>query len=272
MPIVVHVEDAPLIEAVMRGNMPETLSLLRTGEGDIFRDANAAGDGALHIACRFGRMDFVKCFLRSAPSDAVRAHLNGMQNIRGQVPLHYAASYGMESIVEFIVKDVLDDDEDFGDPRAALDHEGRTPMDAALANGHARTAAILRDPRQAKMDAEAREAAELLNEANQNLLIAARSGDKEWCEELLDKSGAELNFLGGDDQSTPLIIAAANQRAETCHFLIERGADPMRENRRGGSAAHNDTSLYWHRAQFEHADKIRQEEEEAKRKRRSRRY
>ena len=59
MPIVVHVVDAPLIEAVMRGNMPETLSLLRTGEGDIFRDANAAGDGALADAFSLGATLYV---------------------------------------------------------------------------------------------------------------------------------------------------------------------------------------------------------------------
>ena len=60
--------------------------------------------------------------------------------------------------MEYVVKDLLNDEEDFGDPREARDQSGRRPIDAALGNGHAQCAAILRDPQQAKLDAERREA------------------------------------------------------------------------------------------------------------------
>jgi ankyrin repeat protein len=91
MPIVVHKEDEPLLEAVMRGDMEEMKDILRGGDGDIFRDVNANGDTALHLACRFGRLDFVKYFLKSASSDRARAARNNRANVRGQIPLHYAA-------------------------------------------------------------------------------------------------------------------------------------------------------------------------------------
>ena len=54
--------------------------------------------------------------------------------------------------MEYVVKDLLNDEEDFGDPREARDQSGRRPIDAALGNGHAQCAAILRDPQQAKLD------------------------------------------------------------------------------------------------------------------------
>ena len=57
----------------------------------------------------------------------------------------------MEDLVEYVVKDLLNDEEDFGDPREARDQSGRRPIDAALGNGHAQCAAILRDPQQAKL-------------------------------------------------------------------------------------------------------------------------
>ena len=79
----------------------------------------------------------------------------------------------MENIVEFIVKDLLDDDEDFGDPRQVCDYRGKAPIDVAHENGHSQTCAILRDPRKAKEDAAIREAAEVRAMANKNLLFAA---------------------------------------------------------------------------------------------------
>lgn len=78
--------------------------------------------------------------------------------------------------MEYVVKDLLNDEEDFGDPREARDQSGRRPIDAALGNGHAQCAAILRDPQQAKLDAERREAAQRLAEANERLHFASRHG------------------------------------------------------------------------------------------------
>lgn len=208
----------------------------------------------------------MKFILRGAgDDDAFRARLNNIQNQRGQVPLHYAAMYGMENIVEFIVKDLLDDDEDFGDPRQVCDYRGKAPIDVAHENGHSQTCAILRDPRKAKEDAAIREAAEVRAMANKNLLFAAANGDSAWVSELLDAGGAELNFRDTDG-NTALIIAASNQKAHTARLLIQRGACPTTEsNRFGRTAQHYDTGLFWFQAQ--HQEKLRKAEEEEKRQR-----
>ena len=63
--------------------------------------------------------------------------------------------------MEYVVKDLLNDEEDFGDPREARTRAGggaSTPRWAATA----RSAGDAQDPQQAKLDAERREAAQRL--------------------------------------------------------------------------------------------------------------
>jgi ankyrin repeat protein len=85
--------------------------------------------------------------------------------------------------------------------------------------------------------------------------------------ELLDKHGAELNFLDEATGNTPLLTAAENQKADLARFLVTRGADPHFKNAKKICAAHHDTSLVWFQAQHLEAVRVKEEEEKKRKSR-----
>src|SRR6267154_2145035 len=137
-------------------------------------------------------------------------------------PLHYAALWGLPSIVEFLVirhsQDVRS--------RGFVNNE--TPLHSALKNGRVVAARFLLDH---GADVTAQD-----QDGQTPLHLASSRGQPEIVR-ILVKRGADVTSIN-KDKSTPLHLAAQEGRVVVAGILIDRGADAAARNRDGEIPLH----------------------------------
>ena len=231
--------DAPLADAVQRGDTPAILSLLKNGA-----DVNAPqpdGATALHWAAYLDAADTTALLIRSGAkvdtpnnygmTPLALAGANGNATIvdrllkaganpngavrAGETPLMLAARTGSVDAVKALLS-----------AGAAIDAKeawnGQTALMWAAAAGHARVVQLLID-RHADIRARS-------NAGTTPLLFAVRHGDIATVRVLL-AAGADV-LDKRPDGATPLLVAVINGHADLVDLLLEKGADP---NVEGGS-------------------------------------
>jgi len=231
--------DAPLADAVQRGDTPAILSLLKNGA-----DVNAPqpdGATALHWAAYLDAADTTALLIRSGAkvdtpnnygmTPLALASANGNATIvdrllkaganpngavrAGETPLMLAARTGSVDAVKALLS-----------AGAAIDAKeawnGQTALMWAAAAGHARVVQLLID-RHADIRARS-------NAGTTPLLFAVRHGDIATVRVLL-AAGADV-LDKRPDSATPLLVAVINGHADLVDLLLEKGADP---NVEGGS-------------------------------------
>ena len=194
--------NTPLDEAVQnsRGDAAAFLKDKGATHGGAFATRNAA---AFRTAAAAGD---VAALRQRAPHTDVK----NAANYEGRTPLHLAASVGSIEAVQFVIG--------LGAEVSELDRWGNTPLDAALAQGHADVASYLQScgALPGSPDGEgfaARNAS--------SFRAAAAAGDVAMMRQLApltDVNGA--NYEG----RTPLHIAASGGSLEAVDLLIELGS------------------------------------------------
>ncbi|TVR53377.1 MAG: ankyrin repeat domain-containing protein, partial [Gemmatimonadales bacterium] len=76
------------------------------------------------------------------------------------------------------------------------------------------------------------------------LLYAARDGHRTAAMALLDR-GADINQVGGGDETSPLLMAAINGHFDLARELLVRGADPNLRNTSGDSPLYGTIETRW---------------------------
>jgi uncharacterized protein len=149
---------------------------------------NADGETALMLVARTSRVDVAKLLLDHG------AHVNAVEQWRGQTALMWAAAQGQPAMLRFLLAHHANPD-----ARSAVNHWER------LATA---------EPRQ-----QPRPAGGLTP-----LLYAARNGCVDCVHELV-RGKADIN-LADPDGITPLVIAILNAHFDTAAALLDEGANP----------------------------------------------
>jgi ankyrin repeat protein len=136
-------------------------------------------------------------------------------------PLYYAALCGFLDMVKRLVESHPDD-------VTTLGCDGRTPLHAALRNGHSDVALLLL---RHKADANARD-----NGDETPLQIASRLGDIKAMQSLID-CRANLNAKNRVNE-TPLSLASRNGKPEAARLLLKNGASVDHKIMLGRTALH----------------------------------
>ena len=136
-------------------------------------------------------------------------------------PLYYAALCGFLDMVKRLVESHPDD-------VTTLGCDGRTPLHAALRNGHSDVALLLL---RHKADANARD-----NQDETPLQIASRLGDIKAIQSLIDCQ-ANPNAKNRANE-TPLSLASRNGRLEAARLLLKNGASVDHQITLGRTALH----------------------------------
>jgi ankyrin repeat protein len=137
-------------------------------------------------------------------------------------PLHYAAFWGLHSIVHFLVIDHSQD------VRSRSVTDDATPLHVASKNGHKQVACFLIE-RGADPSAQDKD-------GNTPLHLASRWGYVEVAHMLIER-GADPSAQN-EDGNTPLHQALQYGHVEVALMLIERGADLSAQNKYGNTPLH----------------------------------
>ena len=234
--------EAPLADAVQRGDRQTVLALLKKGV-----DVNAPqGDGAtaLHWAAYLGDSEVAAMLLRAGAKVTARNDL-------GVTPFALAARQGDPAVLEQLIKAGAQPNEPIHFVNA-----GETPMMHAARSGNVRAVKILAragaqvnaketwNGQTALMWAAAEAHAPIVevllefgadiharsNAGTTPLMFAVRKGDKASVQMML-ASGADVNEKR-PDLATPLLVAIINGHEDLVDLLLDKGADP---NAEGGS-------------------------------------
>eukprot|EP00937_MAST-01D_sp_MAST-1D-sp2_P005535 g5535.t1 len=109
-----------------------TRNLVRAG-ADAMR-ANAVGQTALHLACKYGQEQSAIALLEELPQ-AILGLVLEKKDDRGNNPMHYAAAAGLDEVIERIIAKG-------GDPMAP-NTKDETPLKLAVRSGRTRAASVL---------------------------------------------------------------------------------------------------------------------------------
>jgi ankyrin repeat protein len=206
--------DGPLHQAAMQGHI-KMVGLLVEHGADPMRDIN--GWSPLTNALRYKSPGTIKLLLEAKVSDdsARKAWLDGA--------LRYACRTGERGIVLQLLEAGANINavEENGIPK------GASPLLLAILHGHVKTAQLLvrRGARQDLADEKGRLA----------LPLAADDGYEVLVRDLV-RAGGEVDLKSGDNQDTPLILAAAKGHVKVVKCLLENGADKEVENKFGDMA------------------------------------
>jgi hypothetical protein len=137
-------------------------------------------------------------------------------------PLHYAAFWGLHSIVHFLVI------EHSHDVRSRSVTDDATPLHLASRYGHKQVACFLLE-RGADVSAPEKY-------GNTPLHLASRWGQVEVAHLLIER-GADVSAQDKDGE-TPLHLALQEGHVEVAHLLIERGADVSARDKDGETLLH----------------------------------
>ena len=226
--------DAPLLEAVKRGDVAQARALL--GKDTDANTRSADGSTALHLAVQRDDAAMVDLLLRSgASAKAVNRY--------GVSPLYIASVNGNVGIVERLLSagaepnTAMPDGETLlmtaartgnvgvlktliargGDVRATEPIKGQTALMWAAAENNAAAVKVL-------VEAGANVQERSRGGSFTPLLFAVRAGHIETSRMLLDL-GARIDDALPDGTST-LVLATINAHYELAGFLLDRGADP----------------------------------------------
>lgn len=215
-------EDIPLHTAAYIGNGPIVKLLLNNG-ADIKR-RNHYEDTALHEAVYGNHPDVCEILLEHDES------ANLLQNDDGFAPIHAAVQRGHIECVETLLDNGVNIEE--------KDGEGDTPLMVAIWYNKMDAIAMLLD-HGANIEA-------LNNDGYTPLIQAVRKADKKVIQLLIDK-GAKIDYETRDEargswpnykpkyelthlpEERPLSVARWKGDADIARFLIELGADPMKD-------------------------------------------
>ena len=138
------------------------------------------------------------------------------------LPLHYAASWGLHSVVEFLI---IEHPQDVNS-RILVDNA--TPLHLASRYGHIKVAGFLLE-RGADLTAQNKDKETPLH-------VASRWGDVEVAGVLIER-GADVSAQDKDGE-TPLHLASRWGDVEVARTLIERGADVSAQDKDGETPLH----------------------------------
>ncbi len=196
--------DMTLLEiAISESALPKIRFLLEAG-------ADARLGAPLIWAVRRGELKLVRLLLEHGANPNARLDVDGefafAGFLRGATPLMRAAADQPIEMLQLLV-------EAGADP-CAVDREGRTAVDVAMAHGRLKVAEWLRGVGAAAPNVAA---------FSKALLPAAEKGDVARVNECLT-NGADPN-VRGEHGVTPLILAAREGHADVVASLLEAGAD-----------------------------------------------
>jgi ankyrin repeat protein len=137
-------------------------------------------------------------------------------------PLHYAASWGLHSIVHFLVIELSQD------VRSPSFTNRATPLHLASKNGHKQVVCFLLER---GADVSAKE-----SDGNTPLHLASQAGHVEVAHMLIER-GAYVSARDWDG-NTPLHLALRRGQVEVAYMLIERGADVSAQDRGEATPLH----------------------------------
>jgi ankyrin repeat protein len=140
----------------------------------------------------------------------------------GRIPLHYAALWGLLSMVEFLVTEHPQD----VDSRGPFDNA--TPLHLAVQMGHAKVARFL-------LESDADVTAQNDN-GSSPLHLALQSGQVEIADMLIEY-GADVTGRN-DNESTLLHMASEMGQVEVTSMLIKHGVDVTGQNKEGSTPLH----------------------------------
>ena len=135
----------------------------------------------------------------------------GITDSEGLTPLHYAAAYGHNDMVEFLLKNVQD--------ISQQDNIGRTPLHLAAYHGRYRIVELLLK--------NGYDVSKPDNEGSTPLHYAAANRQNRIVE-LLIENGQDVS-QPDNEGSTPLHIAATKGLVITTHILLSKGANTQAE-------------------------------------------
>ena len=142
-------------------------------------------------------------------------------------PLHYAALWGLHSIVEFLI---IEHSQDVHTRRSA---DNETPLHLASKRGHVKSVSLLIQ-HGADMSAQ--------NQSGMTPLhLASREGQVEVTRMLIER-GADVTAQNNDEE-TPLHLASSHGQLEVIDMLIEHGADVKAQRKHGETPLHQ--ALLW---------------------------
>ena len=148
--------------------------------------------------------------------------------------LHYAAFWGLHSIVHFLV---IEHSQDVHSRNFAND---RTPLHLASQGGHEQVASFLLE-RGADPSAQDKDGSTPLH-------LVSLWGHGEVAHMLIER-GADPSAQD-EDEKTPLHLASREGHVEVAHMLIERGADPSAQDDDGKTPLH--LALQWGHGEVAH--------------------
>ena len=137
-------------------------------------------------------------------------------------PLHYAALWGLHSIVEFLVIEHSQDVHSRGFT------DNATPLHLASKHGHVKAARMLLE-HGADVTAQNKDGETPLH-------LASQKGQVEVARMLIER-GADVTAQNKDGE-TPLHLASRKGQVEVARMLIERGADVTAQNKDGETPLH----------------------------------
>lgn len=165
----------------------------------------------LHAMIRCGNIDRIRQLLEAHPNLLEKQDFEGRGSFHLCTPLHYAATVGCNSVVEFLLdKGACINGHSTGKRRSGMPQKHR-PLQAAAAQGHKDVVLTLLE-RGADVDA--------CGDRPSPLQWAAENGHAEVVE-LLANHGAELNPEG----ESPLNSAVRNNRLDIVRTLVSSGAN-----------------------------------------------
>ena len=188
----------PLFLAATNGNAAIIEKLLKAGADP--NAANSGGETALMLAAKTGKLDAVKALVERG------ADMNAKENTHRQTALMWTVLEHHSDVTQFLLAhgadinaatDIFIPEGDAPPPRVA------GASGAGVARQRARPTA---------------------NGAMTALLFAAREGDREIADILLDH-GADLHWSSAN-RTSPLLIAILNGHLKLAMHLLEKGADP----------------------------------------------
>lgn len=172
----------------------------------------------LHQACRDGLIDIVRALQqRGVPT------INTLDK-EGLAPIHYAARYDHEEIVQLLIEGGADLDIFSG-----CESKFTTPLQIAARFNSPATARLL--------VLNGVDVAKQSSYGQQALHYAARRGNLKVVQVLLREGKAEVNAKDNEN-STPLHAASQEGKLDVVEILLQYGADPSLSDNDGYTAVH----------------------------------
>lgn len=195
--------------------------------GNVNRINRATGKGALHEAAQCGDLDKVKSLL------AEGALIDLRSTTEGATPLHYAAESGYLAVAQYLVSHGAS-----VNATPTLQRQGNTPLLIAATKGHLDLVRFLleqgADPNITNAD------------GSTPLFMAAQRGHTEAVKRLLNAVNKANPNVTTNRGAIALHVAAEHGFTEIASLLLTHGSDVDRPTIANGDTPLHDASLYGH--------------------------